>query len=120
MDENLDLYFAFYTSGRIFKIVGESPALIGWISPGNFMLEQNYPNPFNPETIIRFSLPESQNTKIEIFDTLGRNVEKLLDERIEAGEHEIKWNPDRLVSGVYIYKLTSGNYLDSKKMILIR
>lgn len=88
--------------------------------PVEFQLHQNYPNPFNPITTITFSLPKSANTSLKIFDILGREVEILVDGYITLGTHEAKFNAANLASGVYFYKLTSGNFTEIKKMVLMQ
>lgn len=102
--------------------------------PGEFILEQNYPNPFNPSTTIRFSLPESrigknnslQNVSLRIFDMLGREVVKLVDEEMPPGVYEVKFNANGLASGIYIYRLQVGKsnsediFVQSKKLILLK
>ncbi|NUN69793.1 MAG: T9SS type A sorting domain-containing protein, partial [Bacteroidetes bacterium] len=95
------------------------------IVPADFRLEQNYPNPFNPETVIRFSVPQRAMTTISIYDALGREVTVLLNDDIPAGNHSIVWNGlDRFgepaASGVYFYRMRSGVFVSTKKMLLIR
>jgi hypothetical protein len=93
--------------------------------PTHFVLEQNYPNPFNPETIIRFSLPEAGYVSIKIYDALGREVASLIDNHFNAGSYNAVWNSkDRngsnVSSGIYFYRIQAGNFVDVKKMLLIR
>ena len=88
--------------------------------PNNFHLFQNYPNPFNPSTTIRFSLPESGNVKLEIFNILGEKVQTLRDEFYNAGIYIVEFNAGNLPSGIYFYKLTSDNFTDTKKLILVK
>ena len=93
--------------------------------PDNFFLFNNYPNPFNPSTIISYNLPIDSHVNIAIFDVLGRKVKTLTDQYMKVGKHLIQWNgvndQGKLVAGgVYIYKIQSGDYKESKKMILVK
>ncbi|GIK22812.1 MAG: hypothetical protein BroJett005_22260 [Ignavibacteriota bacterium] len=90
------------------------------ISVNSFALFQNYPNPFNPTTTIRFALPVESRVKINIYNSLGQLVETLADKDMKAGHHEINFNASRLASGVYFYKLTSGNFVETRKMLLMK
>jgi len=99
-------------------------------TPLNYELSQNYPNPFNPSTTIKFSIPEKGNVKLMIYNILGESVATLLNEVKEAGVHTINFsaiggsafggNAYTLPSGIYFYKLESGNFLEVKKMNLVR
>lgn len=88
--------------------------------PMTFRLEQNYPNPFNPVTSIRFSLPAKSDVKLEIFDIAGRKICDVVNGVLEAGEHQVNFRMDNLASGIYIYRLKANNFVDSKKMILLK
>lgn len=88
--------------------------------PTQFALLQNYPNPFNPSTTIRFSLPEAEHVKLEIYDSIGRRIETLVDSRLEAGYYNYKWNAKGYASGVYIYRITAGSHSDTKKLNLLK
>jgi hypothetical protein len=93
--------------------------------PKESELLQNYPNPFNPSTVINYRLPESCNAKLVIYDTLGREIKILVNSFQHAGEHSIVWNGmdelnSQVSSGVYFYRLESGNLIIHKKMTLIR
>lgn len=83
------------------------------------LLEQNYPNPFNPSTTIRYQLPKASRVSLKIFNTLGQEVAVLVDEEKEAGYYQARWDA-ALPSGVYFYRLQTGDYLETKKMILLR
>jgi hypothetical protein len=80
---------------------------------------QNYPNPFNPSTYIRFDLPLSGDVHFTVFDLLGRPVYELSEYR-SAGTYEVKFDGTALASGIYLYRLNSGTYSVSKKMILLK
>lgn len=85
-----------------------------------FKLFQNYPNPFNPETTIKFDLKENNFTSLKIFDLLGREVASLINEYMVNGSYELKFDAGDLPSGIYLYNLKSGGYVDSNKMILLK
>ncbi|HEX2981906.1 MAG TPA: T9SS type A sorting domain-containing protein [Ignavibacteriales bacterium] len=89
-------------------------------TPAKFSLAQNYPNPFNPETKISFNLPASGKASLKVYDMLGREVAELLNGEMEKGPHSVSFNGRNLSSGVYIYRLQSGNFTESKKMMLIK
>jgi len=88
--------------------------------PSKYELSQNYPNPFNPVTSIKFQLPEAGFTALKVYDILGNEVAVLANEKRDAGSYEAHFNGDGLSSGVYYYKLTSGNFSDTKKMMMIK
>ena len=86
----------------------------------SYDLAQNFPNPFNPSTTIRFQLPQDGMVTLKIFDILGSEVATLVNEEKVAGRYEINFNASSLASGVYIYKLQAGDFVNSKKMILLK
>lgn len=86
--------------------------------PIKFQLFQNYPNPFNPTTDIDFVIPKSTFTTLKIFDVLGREVATLLSGELNAGHHSQSWNATNYSSGVYFYTLRSGNFVETKKLLL--
>jgi len=88
--------------------------------PNNFSLEVNYPNPANPSTQITYTLPKATNVTLKIYDLLGREVALLVDERKLAGEHTVSWNAEGVPSGVYFYRIVAGDFIETKKMVLIR
>jgi hypothetical protein len=92
----------------------------GTSSPDKYQLFQNYPNPFNPTTNIRFQLPANSNVVLKVFDILGKEIETLINENLKAGNYKITFNADKYSSGVYFYKLTAGDYVDVKKMLLVK
>jgi spore coat protein A len=86
-----------------------------------FRLDQNFPNPFNPSTTIYFSIPkENTLTSLKIYNTLGEEVGTLLNQVVPAGNHEVQFDASQLSSGVYFYVLRSGNFVDSRKMVLLK
>ena len=88
--------------------------------PKVYSLSQNYPNPFNPTTTIKFSLPKQSEVKLVVYDVLGNEVTTLENGKLGAGNYIVDFNTSGLSSGVYFYKLTAGEYSDSKRMILIK
>ena len=90
------------------------------IVASSFALERNYPNPFNPTTTIEYSLGLAGPTKLMIYDVLGRELVKLVDEYRPAGTHKVVWNASSMPSGVYFYRLESSNFVRTQKMILMK
>lgn len=88
--------------------------------PKNYYLNQNYPNPFNPNTIISYSLPKAGLVTLKVYDILGREVTTLVNSREAAGNYKINFNAEKLSSGVYFYRLRSGSFSDTKKLILLK
>lgn len=88
--------------------------------PGQYGLKQNYPNPFNPQTTIEFALPVSGHTKLVIFDVLGREVNRVVNEFLSAGSYKMNFSASGLSSGMYFYRLESGGYTDTKKLLLVK
>jgi glutamine cyclotransferase len=94
----------------------------------NYDLAQNYPNPFNPSTKIRWQVPVSSWQTIKVFDVLGKEIATLVDDYKEAGKHEIEFsiksvmngNGKEISSGIYFYQLSAGNYLETKKMMILK
>ncbi|MBS1515475.1 MAG: T9SS type A sorting domain-containing protein [Bacteroidetes bacterium] len=85
-----------------------------------FSLHQNYPNPFNPNTVISFQLPINSSVSLRVYDINGREVSELVNEKLSAGEYKIDFNGASLPSGVYYYKMTTENFSETKKMILVK
>ncbi|MEP0862237.1 MAG: T9SS type A sorting domain-containing protein [Ignavibacterium sp.] len=85
-----------------------------------YKLEQNYPNPFNPTTRIKYSIKERQLVQLKIFDVLGRDLFTLEDNYKEPGNYETEFDASSLASGVYIYRLSAGDFVDVKKMVVVK
>lgn len=108
-----------YTGGPVVAIAGEQFNTM----PEKFTLSQNYPNPFNPVTNIRFGLPQPSHVKIEIFNVLGQRVATLLDEKRPAGYHVVTFDASRqgnIASGMYFYRIEAGEFMASKKMLMVK
>ena len=88
--------------------------------PTSYDLAQNYPNPFNPSTTIRFQIPKDGIVTLRIYDILGAEVATLVNEEKVAGKYEVNFNASSLASGVYIYKIQAGTFINSKKMLLVK
>jgi hypothetical protein len=88
--------------------------------PYEFVLSQNYPNPFNPSTVISYQLPISGNVALKVYDLLGREVATLVNEEKPAGTYEVAFDASQLSSGVYLYRLSSGSFIETKKMTIIK
>lgn len=88
--------------------------------PLTFAVHQNYPNPFNPTTTISFSLPSKLFVRLKVFDALGREVSTLLSEELSAGTYSRQWNAEGLASGVYFYRMQAGNFVETRKLLLLR
>lgn len=113
---NYDIYMNGFDTSGINTAIGEG----GVTTALEYSLSQNYPNPFNPVTQINYQLPKAGNVRVSIFNTLGQEVDVLIDESQNAGNHTINWNASSFPSGVYIYKLESGSFVSNKKMILLK
>jgi hypothetical protein len=93
---------------------------IGLNTPTEFALHQNHPNPFNPITEITFTLPEESDISLKVFDMLGREIADLAKGRWTSGIHRVSFDAQDLPSGIYLYKLNAGNFVDIKKMVLMK
>lgn len=114
-DGNSEIYYKRNPLGNLVAVNNISTE-----TPNKFSLSQNYPNPFNPVTSIEFSITESAATSIIIYDALGREVETLVNENLSAGVYKTEWNASNYNSGVYFYKLVSGNNTETKRMLMVK
>ncbi len=90
------------------------------VVPTKFELSQNYPNPFNPSTTIRFSLPKQTQLKINLYNMLGEEVATIADGIYESGNHKVTFNASNLASGAYIYRIVAGDFVETRKMSLLK
>ncbi len=130
VDLNLRLHDTLRFGGRIGGLtvdVDPSAPDAGRLLAQNFALEQNYPNPFNPSTVIKYNVSGARNsglgtsnTRLVVYDLLGREVAVLVDERKAPGSYEVSFDAAGLASGVYFYRLTAGSFVQSRKMLLVR
>ena len=89
-------------------------------NPDSYVLHSNYPNPFNPETRISFVLPEAVQTRLIIYNQMGREIARLVNDYLEAGNHRVTWNASNVASGIYFYRLQAGDFVQTRKMIYLK
>jgi hypothetical protein len=123
---NLDFEFKLniYSNGNLFW-QGSNEVIVGLKTADfpvvkTYALYQNYPNPFNPITTIEFDIPKTSEVTLKIFDILGEEVATLVSDRLSAGSYSYEWDASQNASGVYIYRLKAGNYVETRKMILMK
>jgi photosystem II stability/assembly factor-like uncharacterized protein len=119
---NNRLYAAAYT-GLWYRELSE--IITGVENPGNeitkeYSLSQNYPNPFNPVTKINYSIPAQSNVVIKVFDITGKEIETLVNETISAGSHSVEFNASSLSNGIYIYKMETNGFTETRKMSVVK
>lgn len=119
-DDGVSELFRIQSFSFTTEVFTSNEETVGASLPKELRLSQNYPNPFNPSTEIRFQLPESGDVRLEVYDMLGRNVTTLVDNRLTAGEHSVKFDASNLSSGMYIYRLQTGDTVLTRKMTLIK
>jgi hypothetical protein len=90
------------------------------LTPSLLILHSAYPNPFNPSTTISFSLPSRSYVLLKVFDIMGQEVTTLVNEELPAGNYYRQWDASNISSGVYFYRLQSGSFIETKKIILLR
>ncbi|MFQ3597171.1 MAG: T9SS type A sorting domain-containing protein [Chloroherpetonaceae bacterium] len=88
--------------------------------PAGFELAQNFPNPFNPSTTIQFTIPQDDAVRLKVFDASGREVQTLVNGRTSKGTHTVSFNAANLASGVYLYRLETSTFSETKKMLLVK
>jgi len=120
----------FYSYGNYKLVPRKDDDFVGWkptgvkevksFAPVNFKLSQNYPNPFNPTTQIQYSIPHAGNVTLKVFDILGNEVATLVNKFQKAGNYKVSFSGDNLASGIYFYRIQSGNFIAVKKMLLIK
>ncbi|TVQ69117.1 MAG: choice-of-anchor D domain-containing protein [Balneolaceae bacterium] len=117
LDEDIVIYFANIR-------LGDEPDITSTDFeadlPSEFGLDQNYPNPFNPSTNIVFQLPVSSRVTLEVYDVIGRRVVTLVDDNLDAGYHEVTFDGTRLASGVYLYRMQAGEFVRTRKLMLVK
>ncbi|MBK8550650.1 MAG: T9SS type A sorting domain-containing protein [Ignavibacteria bacterium] len=110
---NLDIVTVKYSQSTGIQAISEN-------IPAKFYLFQNYPNPFNPSTNLEFGISDSRFASLKIYDLLGNEVATLVNERLNQGTYKVKFNGNDLSSGIYFYRLSAGDYTDTKRMLLIK
>ena len=88
--------------------------------PTNVQLMQNYPNPFNPETVIRYSIPKAEEVSLVVYNLIGEKVAQLIEEQKPAGNYTVEWNASDFASGIYFYRLQAGDFVQTRKMVLLK
>ena len=114
-DGNTEIYYKHNPTGNI---VGIKNITLG--TPTGFILNQNYPNPFNPSTKISFDIPKPAFVKLTVFDILGKEISVLINDELNAGVYNYDWSGINLPTGIYFYKMVSGDFVETKKMILVK
>lgn len=117
LDEDIVIYFSNIRLGDDSNITSSEPAAD---IPSDFRLVQNYPNPFNPSTKIAFEIPKNGPVLLEVFDVTGRRVATLIDKNLGAGYHEVSFDGSSLASGAYLYRMQAGDFVQTKKLMLIK
>ena len=132
IDQNNELYFANYSTGRLYKFRGTTTKVGLNTIPDSYKLFQNYPNPFNPSTNFSFEIPREGNVSLKIYDTLGTEIATLLNEHKQAGYYNLEFNAftsseKSLPSGIYFYSLIVNNssglkndFVETKKFVLLK
>ena len=122
VDQENDLYFADYSSGKIYKFTGTPTDIENNTLPDKFELKQNYPNPFNPETSIEYKVGSIEFVSLKIYDVIGKEVVTLVNELQRPGIYSVRLSAIdyQLSSGIYFYKLIAGNFSQTKKMLLLK
>ena len=121
VDTSQNIYYCAYGTGRLYILTGPPSSVPGDDGvASSFSLGQNYPNPFNPNTTIQYSIPYTARVSLTILDVLGREVATVFDGIQAAGSHSHQFDARDLSSGVYVYRLTAGAFVQTRKMILVK
>lgn len=112
-------------NGEIIILDGDETSLPGSQSPNSFKLMQNYPNPFNPTTLIEYHLTDDSQINLTIYDILGKKINTIVNEYKQVGVHQIRWNGKNseghsVAGGIYFYKLQAGDFIQTRKMVLLK
>jgi polyhydroxybutyrate depolymerase len=108
-----------YWTAQFEDVVTDLEALPAGI-PGFYVLEQNYPNPFNPSTVLQFGLPTTSHVRLVVYSVLGEQVTVLVNESLDAGYHSVRFDASGLASGIYFYRMQAGDFVQTRKLLLIR
>ncbi|MCI0714799.1 MAG: SBBP repeat-containing protein [Chlorobi bacterium] len=124
LDTAINIYITGLSGGAISTIKYSQPPVgvinLGGEVPKEFKLFQNYPNPFNPITNVKFRIPNESFAKLTLYDVLGREIAILVNEQLKPGTYEIQWDGTNYPSVAYFYRIEAGDYIESKKMVLIK
>ena len=104
---------------------GDSSTIVSIIAHDNIVpvanyLSQNYPNPFNPETVIEYTLSNRSKVSLNIYNLRGQEIARLVNEQQEAGSHKVTWDASNVSSGIYFYRLQAGDFVQTRKMVLLK
>ena len=113
-------FYSFYNITFIYKLIVTEVESQNGELPESYSLSQNYPNPFNPSTTYRYSIPTQSKVVIKVFDILGNEIETLVNEEKPIGNYEVKFDATALPSGVYFCQLKAGDFIQVKKMLLLK
>jgi Secretion system C-terminal sorting domain len=107
------------------EIVGDKSSLTSKLSldnsiPKDFELYQNFPNPFNPVTMIKFDIPRNELVRLSVYDVTGKEIEKLINTDLTPGEYSYQFNASNYSSGVYFYRLETGDFAETRKMVILK
>ena len=122
MDSHGFLYALDFNNGVVYKITTPSTSVHNLMSDvdHDYELAQNYPNPFNPSTTIRYILPQASLVRLSMYNAVGQQVARLVGEQQQRGIHEVVFHGDGLASGLYYYRLTTGSFTETKKILLVK
>jgi len=118
------LWYVGISSGLGFKIGYATAPFVSitdeGVVPEKYVLSQNYPNPFNPVTVIRYSIPKAEEVSLVVYNLIGEEVAHLIDERKPAGSYKVTWDASNFSSGIYFYRLQAGDFVQTRKMVLLK
>jgi glucose/arabinose dehydrogenase len=117
-NRNHELFVVSYGTGRLYQLNGPTSDTGSANLPVDYFLSANYPNPFNPSTTIRFGVPVSSQVRLSVFDILGRELRVLVNDTRLPGSHEVSFDAAGLASGVYLYRLVAGSFVETRKMLV--
>ena len=127
VDEQDRVWLGIFGTGELAVFDGTNLTIITDIEdeqfdfiPQQYSLNQNYPNPFNPTTTIKFGIAEFGFVSLKVYDILGNEITTLVNEEKPSGNYEVEFNASSLPSGVYFYRLKSGSFVETKKMIVLK
>ena len=112
------LFLADYKTGQEVQVTGVNKR--NTKLPGNYSLEQNYPNPFNPSTVIRYSLPNNEFVTLKVYNILGKEITTLVNQKQSSGTYEVNFDASNLTSGIYFYQISTNNFSQVRKMMLLK
>jgi len=121
-DTDLDVFVTGWNANQVVLYVNPVVNIkpLSDVAPARFVLSQNYPNPFNPKTVIEFTIPASEFVTLNVYNTLGEKVATLVSDRFSVGSYRYEWDASALASGIFLYILQAGEYVEMKKMVLMK